>query len=97
MLREHPEGVVVEVWVVPGSSRELVGGIHDGALRVRTTAPAHGGEANRAVARLVAAAVGGRRGRIISGRASRRKQVLVEGVGADAASEILEVPRSGRP
>ena len=87
MLREHDDGVILEVGVVPGSSRDLVGGDHDGALRVRTTAPPQGGEANRQVGRLVAAALGGRRGRVVSGHGARRKQVLVEGVTPAAAGE----------
>ncbi|OFW66656.1 MAG: hypothetical protein A2Z12_08485 [Actinobacteria bacterium RBG_16_68_21] len=95
MLREHPDGVVVAVWAVPGGSRDAVGGVHDGALRVRTSAPPEGGEANRAVARLVAAALGGRRGRVIGGHGSRRKQVLVEGVSLGAAAMVLDELRSG--
>jgi len=89
MLSAHPDGVVVEVWVVPGSSRDAIGGIHDGALRVRTTAPAEGGGANRAAARLVAARLGGRRAQVITGHASRRKRILVSGVGLAAAGAAL--------
>jgi uncharacterized protein (TIGR00251 family) len=85
MITSHPEGVIVEVWVVAGGSRDEVGGVYHGALRVRTTAPAEGGKANRAVARLVANAVGGRRGSVVSGAGSRRKRVLVEGVTAREA------------
>jgi uncharacterized protein (TIGR00251 family) len=96
MLREHREGVVVDVWVVPGSSRDLVGGDHDGALRVRTTAPAAGGEANRAVEHLVATAVGGRRGRIVAGHGSRHKQVLVVGRSVGQAAAALAGNRRGR-
>jgi uncharacterized protein (TIGR00251 family) len=90
MLRSHPEGVVVDVWVVPGSSRDLVGGTHDGALRVRTASPPEGGAANRAVARLVAEALGARAGRVIAGHRSRRKQVLVIGADEAAAGALLE-------
>jgi uncharacterized protein (TIGR00251 family) len=80
VLTPHPEGVLVEVWVVAGAMNDQVGGIHDGALRVRTTAPAEAGKANRAVGRLVAGALGGKRGSVVSGSTSRRKRVLVEGV-----------------
>ena len=79
-VTNHPDGVMVEVWVVAGASRDEVGGDYQGALRVRTTAPAEGGKANRAVARLVAGALGGRKGSVVSGAGSRRKRVLVEGV-----------------
>jgi uncharacterized protein YggU (UPF0235/DUF167 family) len=71
--------------VVPGASRDEVGGAHDGALRVRTTSQAEHGNANRAAAELVAEAVGGRRGVVLSGATSRRKRILVEGVTPEEA------------
>ena len=90
ILRPHPDGVVVAVWVVPGAARDEVVGYHDRALRVRVSAPAEGGKANRAAAALVARAVGGRRGEVLSGQAARRKQVLVFGVAVAAAAERLD-------
>ncbi|HAX81549.1 MAG TPA: hypothetical protein DCY40_03140, partial [Actinobacteria bacterium] len=84
-LSFHPDGVVVAVWVVPGSSQDRVGGLHAGAVRVRTTAPAEGGKANRAVARLLAACLGGTRAEVIAGHGTRRKRVLVRGVSRAAA------------
>jgi len=80
---------VIEVWVVPGASREEVAGLHAGALRVRVTAPAEGGKANRAAAALVARAVGGKRGEVVSGGSGRRKRVAVPGVALEAAAERL--------
>jgi uncharacterized protein (TIGR00251 family) len=90
MLTPHPDGVVVTVWVVPGASRDQVVGEHDGALKVRTVAPAEGGKANSRVAEMVAEAVGGRSGSLVAGYASRRKQILVIGViVADAAAALV--------
>ena len=89
-LRAHPEGVVIEVWVVPGAARSEIVGLHDGALRVRVAAPAEGGKANRAAARLVARAVGGRDGEVVAGAGARRKQVLVAGVSPARAAGCLE-------
>ncbi len=90
MFTPHPDGVVVTVWVVPGASRDQVVGEHDGALKVRTVAPAEGGKANSRVAEMVAEAVGGRSGSLVAGYASRRKQILVIGViVADAAAALV--------
>jgi hypothetical protein len=90
MLQDHPEGVVVAVWVVSGASSDQVVGEHGGALKVRTVAPAEGGKANSRVAEMVAEAVGGRSGSVVAGYGSRRKQVLVIGVVvADAASALV--------
>ena len=88
-LRAHPDGVVVDAWVVPGAARTEVAGFYGGALRVRVSAAAEGGKANRAAARLIARALGGRRAEVIAGAASRGKQVLVTGVTVEAAAERL--------
>ena len=89
ILRPHPDGVRVAVWVVPGASREEVTGTHAGALRVRVSAPAEAGKANRAAASLVARALGGRSGEVVAGSTARRKEVVVLGVTLPAARERL--------
>jgi uncharacterized protein (TIGR00251 family) len=96
-LRPHPDGVLVVAWVVPGARRSEVAGLHGGALRVRVSAPPEGGKANRAAADLVARAVGGRRGEVVAGAGSRRKQVLVRGVAMGAAAERLQARFSPTP
>lgn len=88
-LSAGPDGVIVEVWVVPGASRQSVGGMHDGALRVRTTAPAEAGRANREVSRLVADHLGARTARVVAGQTGRRKRILVPGVSLAEASQRL--------
>ena len=93
MISPHENGVLVTIWVVPGASRDEVTGEHDGALKVRTAAPAEGGKANRRVAALIAQAVGGRSGSVVAGISSRRKQVLVPGVTLTAA--MLALGRDG--
>jgi len=75
--------------VVPGARRSEIVGLHAGALRVRVAAPAEEGKANRAAAGLVAEALGGRRGEVVSGAGARRKQVLVRGVSGEQAGERL--------
>ena len=58
VLRNHPDGVLVAVWVVPGAAREEVVGVHAGALRVRVSAPAEAGTANRAAAEAIERGLG---------------------------------------
>ena len=96
-LRPHPEGVLVAVWVVPAAQHSEVVGLHGGALRVRVTAPAEGGKANRAAADLVARALGGRRGEVTAGAGSRHKRVLVSGVSVEAAQKRLRILLASRP
>jgi len=52
-------GVAVAVWVVPGSSRSGVDGLHGGRVKVRVAVPPEGGRANQEVARLLHRLLGG--------------------------------------
>lgn len=79
----------VTVWVVPGSSRRVIGPIREGALRVRVTAVPEGGRANREAAEVVARALGARRGEVVAGARGRRKRVLVMGIDTAAAEDRL--------
>jgi uncharacterized protein (TIGR00251 family) len=89
MLTPHENGILVDVWVVPGASSDGVAGIHDGAVRVRVSAPPEGGKANRAVGRVLAAFFGVRRASVIEGVTSRRKRVLVSEIGVAEARRRL--------
>jgi uncharacterized protein (TIGR00251 family) len=90
-LHPHPDGVLVDVWVVPGASRNEIAGVHQGRWRIRVTAPPEGGRANRAVCRIVAEGLGVRRAEVHAGHGSRRKQVLVPGLSvAEAAGRLQE-------
>jgi uncharacterized protein YggU (UPF0235/DUF167 family) len=88
-LTRAPGGVDVRCWVVPGSSRPGLDGLHGGAVRVRVGSPPEGGRANDEAASRVAAACGGRRGEVIRGAKGRSKVVRVEGVGVTAAAAAL--------
>jgi hypothetical protein len=73
------------VRVQPRASRDAIEGEHEGALKVRLTAPPVDDRANESLRRLLAdrlkvplAAV-----RILSGERSRMKRVAVSGVSAD--------------
>ena len=77
--------------VRPGASRNHVGGSHDGALVVKVTARAVEGQANAAVVRALAEALGLPRQAvsIVSGATSRTKVVQVEGVADDTLEALL--------
>lgn len=83
-VEEVGEAVRFDVRVSPRASRDEVGGVHDGALRVKTTAPPVDGEANAAVVRLVAKALGvpKRAVRIVGGETGKSKRLEVDGVDA---------------
>jgi uncharacterized protein len=75
--REVDGGFEVDVWVVPGSSRDSVDGTHGDALKVRVTAPPDRGRANDAVAALLSAHFGAPV-TLLRGPTSRTKTYRVE-------------------
>jgi uncharacterized protein (TIGR00251 family) len=70
------------VRVKPRASREGVGGVREGALEVSVSAPPVEGQANEAVLRTLAAALGVPRREVslVAGDASRQKVVEVRGL-----------------
>jgi|SRR5689334_12730577 uncharacterized protein YggU (UPF0235/DUF167 family) len=84
--RYSTEGISIALRVTPRGGRDDIDGIETLAngrtvLRVRVRAIAEGGEANRAVADLLAKALGVPKARVklLSGATSRLKQVAVGG------------------
>lgn len=82
----------LELAVMACASADWVGPYRDGVLRVRVTRPPAGGEANRAVLRLVARAlgIGPSRLRLVSGGRGRRKRVAVDGIDAPELARRLD-------
>ena len=80
-VEERDGAIRFSVRVAPRASRDAVGGAHEGALRVRTTAAPVDGRANAAVAKLLAKALGVPRSavRIVGGESRRSKRVEVAG------------------
>jgi uncharacterized protein YggU (UPF0235/DUF167 family) len=76
------------IHVRPGAGRPGVGGQHDGALIVRVTARAVGGQATEAALAAVADAFGVRRRAVtlVTGRTSRTKVIDV----ADGDRSVLD-------
>ena len=90
-LREEADGVSFEVRVQPRSSKAEINGVHDGALRVRLTAPPVDGAANRQCIELFSRKmkVPKRAIRIASGASARRKRLKVLGMSMEEVKNIL--------
>lgn len=86
----------IDILVQPRASREKIGPMHDGRLKVAVTAPPVDGEANAAVVEVLAKALGvsRRQVEVIAGMSSRRKTVRIDGADA-AVAELLgaDVPK----
>lgn len=74
--REVADGFEVDVWVVPGSSRDSIDGVHGDALKVRVAAPPDRGRANDAVAALLSEHFGAP-ATLLRGPTSRAKTYLI--------------------
>jgi uncharacterized protein (TIGR00251 family) len=88
----HMSPVRLEVYIQPRASRTALAGMHDGVIKIRIAAPAVENAANRALIDFIAQQLGiaKRRVRIISGGASRRKVLEIDGVPADFIAAALE-------
>lgn len=86
MLRERPDGTLIDVRVVPNAAKSGVAGERNGAWLVRLAAPPVDGKANDALTAFLADRldVPRRAVSIVRGHTARQKQVLVAGIGVDA-------------
>jgi uncharacterized protein len=90
-LRQGPGEVSLEVLVQPRASRQKIGPVHDGRLKLAVTSPPVDGEANAAVVELLSATLAVSRSsvEVIAGASSRRKTIRIRGLSAAAVQEKL--------
>ena len=93
MIHDTPSGVVIDIRVIPRSTKTVVAGTRQNALLVRVAAPPVEGAANDAIVRLLARELDVPRSavRIVAGERSREKRVQVDGVSATIVRERLRV------
>ena len=86
--------VRLEVYIQPRASKTALAGMHDGLIKIRIAAPALENAANRALIDFLAQRLGiaKRCVRIVSGSASRRKVLEIDGVTADVIAAALVLP-----
>ena len=88
---ETAEGVVLNVRAQPRSSRSGVDGVVGDALKVRIRSAPVDGKANKELVETLAEAFGVPKSSVVfkSGETSKTKRILLRGVGAARASEVL--------
>jgi hypothetical protein len=81
-ISERDGSIIFVIRVTPRASRDAIGGEHQGAVKVRLTAPPLEDRANDALRRLLAARlnVPVSAVRIVGGEKNRKKRVSVAGV-----------------
>lgn len=78
-IRPHPEGLVLKIFVLPRSSKNMLAGRHGDALKIKLTAPPVEGAANKMCITFLARRLGLPKSslEIVSGHAGRTKLILV--------------------
>ncbi len=89
---EDPDGAVIQVKVLPRSSRTEIAGKADGVYRIKLTAPAIEGKANKALIDFLAKKTGlpKRKIHILSGEHSRNKTIRIHTASPLDAIKCLE-------
>jgi len=90
-LTKVENGLLMQVKVVPNSSRTKVAGMLGGALKVKVAQPPEGGKANEAVVALLAEILEVGRGQVAvtAGHSSPRKTVRIVGLTEEAVRERI--------
>ena len=91
VIHSIPDGVLINVRVIPRAAKAGIAGTRDGALLVRLNAPPVEGAANAELVELIAGAlrVARRAVTIIGGERSRQKRVRISGVSLEDARARL--------
>jgi uncharacterized protein (TIGR00251 family) len=92
LFSQDGEDVLVRVKAVAGASRDELAGAVGDRLKVRVSAPAEGGRANKAICRLIAEAVGVKPAQVTveTGQTSPQKIIRVNRVPVEAFRDIGE-------
>jgi len=78
-LKPHPDGTILPVRAQAGARKNEIHGVQDGMLKVSVTQAPERGKANKAIAALLAKALGLRKSQIelLTGHTSPKKQFLI--------------------
>lgn len=81
-IESTPAGLYIRLRIQPRSSRNLIDGVHGGALKVRLTAPPVENEANKSLIDFLAKALGLKKSMLTleAGHKSKDKRVRVDGL-----------------
>lgn len=90
-IKDTEKGAVLEIRLLPRSSRCEVAGVQDGALKIKITAPPVEGRANEECIRFISDLLRIRKSAIsiIAGEKSKNKTILVTGMTAGEIEKII--------
>jgi uncharacterized protein (TIGR00251 family) len=93
LIRRTPDGLQIRLHVQPRAKRCEISGVHNGALKIKVTAPPVDNAANRAVIEYLADRLGIPKSKlaILSGARSREKNLRVHGMSPEEFQKQLEI------
>lgn len=91
MITSSPDGVVIDVRVIPRAGKAGIAGTRNGAMLVRLNAPPVDGAANAELVEVLSDALGVPRRSVTleSGERSRSKRVRVVGITVEHVNRVL--------
>jgi uncharacterized protein (TIGR00251 family) len=97
-ITSTPDGVVIDIRVIPRAGRSGVSGVRDGAILLRLNAAPVDGAANAEVVGILSGVLGipRRAVTILSGHQSRRKRVAVTGITLEHAARAFTAREADR-
>lgn len=92
-ITEIDSGIEIRVKAVPGASRDRIVGVLGDALKIQVSAPPEKGKANRAIATLLATALGvpEKSVELISGETNPRKRFRVDKLTAESVAKAVSI------
>lgn len=88
-IRTSPDGVLVDVLVVPNASRSMVVGVLGDRVKVKVATPPEKNRANAAVLDVLREATGVRTATVVAGRTTRFKTVELVGASVESVETAL--------
>ncbi|MBW2203109.1 MAG: YggU family protein [Deltaproteobacteria bacterium] len=90
-MKDAPKKSTIDVKVLPRSSKDAIVGEKDGIYKIKLTAPAIEGKANKALLKLLAKKLGlpTREIKIISGERSRMKSIQINRLTLEQVKKLL--------
>ena len=77
-LKTTPQGVIFKIFVLPRSSRNMVAGFYDDAIKIKLTAPPVDGSANKLCLKFLSKILKTSKSslEIVSGHTSRKTEII---------------------
>jgi len=94
IITKTATGAIFRVKVQPGATKNEIVGVQENALRVRISAPASQGKANKALINFLTKELGVKKSEIeiVTGHTSRVKTIRVIGEGGEIEKRIQTLP-----